>query len=300
MLLANTNQQPLEAHSEAIAELAVCIRRHFFNPEFLEHFGITPVYLDETIYQAGLDHDIGKVAPTFQRYIQSKIKENEDYEPSGEDTRFDINQEPLHHEISYWLAGHKIDSGLLPKNIYLEAYLYAIYWHHAKPDRDNDEQDIIRDYIRGNEQAIRENLKQIDQELPTLKLYSIPEHFADKTGKAFKVTAEFNLSFDSETALELFASIQKRNITNTIVRLCLVLADRAISALPADKLQSTLKQKDYQAIIGKHLWSSENLYPAVGDYINQSKSLDPIRHDLQSIAAEGLARFDHKIGRAHV
>ncbi|WP_419536704.1 CRISPR-associated endonuclease Cas3'' [Endozoicomonas sp.] len=293
MLLANTKQQPLEVHSEAIAELAVCIRRHFFNPEFLEHFGITPVYLDETIYQSGLDHDIGKAAPTFQQYIQSKIKDNENYEPSGEDTRFDINQEPLHHEISYWLAGHKIDSGLLPKNIYLEAYLYAIYWHHAKPDRDNDEQDIIRDYIRCNEKAIRENLKQIGQELPTLKLYSIPEHFADKTGKVFKVTAEFNHSFDSETAPELFGSIQKRNITNTIVRLCLVLADRAISALSADKLQSALKQKDYQVIIEEHHWSSENLYPAVDAYINQSKTLDPIRHDLQSRAAEGLARFDH-------
>ena len=296
MLYANTNQQVLSEHSEAVARLAVFYRRAWFCDEQLEKWHINPVSLDVTVKQAGLDHDLGKVSPTFQDYLNRKVQKGDDYTPVGEDAVFDIQNNSLHHEISWWIACMKLESGLLPPGIIAESYLYAIYWHHAKPERDGSkaDSDLVIDHIRLHETKIREGLNSLGE---------VPEHLLPREtvygqtiqlGTPFKVVGEYSESDGDITTLAVkFEDVQRRNVINSIVRLCLISADRYISGLIPAELSRFLTFDNTDMHCFDQDISAPLLCPAIDTYIQTTSDIDPDRHEAQLNAARGLADYDH-------
>ncbi len=136
-MFANSKKQELAKHSVAVANLAVKL---FDNLDFSKSSQLKRTFdnveaLRESIFFAGLFHDIGKVDSNFQGFIAGK-KVNDVEEPSTdgvhflenkENDKFSFNNYPRHNELS-WAMASKLggDKGTA---------LYAIYFHHAKVKR---------------------------------------------------------------------------------------------------------------------------------------------------------------------
>ena len=93
--------------------------------------------IKNVIFNAGLFHDLGKLDDNFQNYIGKITSADvEHFDVQNED--FDINEYPLHHEISFALLS-SLQQLNVPKLKPFEknALLYTVYYHHANPLRDD-------------------------------------------------------------------------------------------------------------------------------------------------------------------
>ena len=120
-MLANTKRQPLDQHSFAVGYLA---RQIIINLE------IQDKNLPKTAFLAGMLHDIGKVDPAFQSWVQSKLNEKKPTdELEFEDgvhidgvgknfEKFSFDEHPRHNEIS-WLLAKKIMTFSLSPRVFI-------------------------------------------------------------------------------------------------------------------------------------------------------------------------------------
>lgn len=294
MLIANTKPQPLKDHQFAISCLGLAIRRLIFNDSLLAKLNINSNKLDKTITLAGCDHDTGKVSPPFQNYIHNKIESGIDYTPDGED-EFDIN-DPLHHETSLWLAAKKLET-IDESEIYTDAYLYAIYWHHAEPIRElgyNWEKETCK-YLKKFEVPIKDALEELGCPISEQQdLCKTIPYISDEEVFNFKKVGDYSATHSLDDLQKEFQTNQLKNIRNSLVRLCLILADRYVSSLTTDELSTLIAKGNYDDISNTLVSASrEQLYEEIDDYIERTKEADPHRHALQEEAATGLSEYDH-------
>jgi CRISPR-associated endonuclease/helicase Cas3 len=297
VIFANTKQQPLDQHRKAVALLSAAI------PDALDLDFSSIDYdnqkIKNTCYKAGFDHDLGKVLPSFQSYIQSKLKLQDEYETLGECEKYDIENEPTHNEMSYWLAGLKIEAESLKSKSKIdnEAYLYAVLWHHAKVIRKGKKSfsDIVREYLKkgANEASLKTLLKESGElELSKLKKITNPSEFTlDHVGEVFKHPMPEEPSIGSE---DLFRKEQRKNVVNTLVRLCVVTADRYISSLSKEELQFFLDENKADEVAKGFLSSgNQSLAKDIEAYLKKHEGSE--RSKVQKEVAIGLSRLSHSV-----
>ena len=117
-ILAKSNGQPLASHLRATSKVAAYLATRL---------GVGPD-LVESARLAGLLHDIGKAAPSFQAILSGAPVEGLDV---VDDQAGEAFTGPYHHELSWAvLRGCDFTPG---KPASRDLVLNAVYWHHSRP-----------------------------------------------------------------------------------------------------------------------------------------------------------------------
>ena len=127
-IYANTNGQRLDQHLFGVAYLAKGL---------IEKIVPEDESLAESVYVAGIWHDMGKIDTVFQDWIKLN-KKFQDIPDDGEHIdkktgKFSWQKYPRHNEFSLLLFEILFDSNLNKES--LERAKHVVYWHHAKPLR---------------------------------------------------------------------------------------------------------------------------------------------------------------------
>lgn len=144
---ANSLGQPLEQHLALTGLIArkLVVEAGLASSETLASWG-------KAALMAGILHDIGKADPHFQQFLASKgcvPQEGEAFDgvhiqDTPASAAFSFARYPRHNEVSwYLLSQHRADAWSGACSVKLNKQLwqtvkYAVYWHHAKPLRDDD------------------------------------------------------------------------------------------------------------------------------------------------------------------
>lgn len=252
VLYANTKKQLLASHSALIGLVAEKILNTFY-PN-------APSQLSSVVRWAGFLHDLGKIDPNFQQYIESQTKKDEDDLSDGSHinaskkghSKFNWNQYPRHNEIS-WLLILSLFSNenlrqVLDKNIDgLDILLYAVYWHHAKPLRDSKD---IEKFTKAKNLLSISELSWIKQE----DTFNIVSSFVNDVINLTKETLSIKptlftnnhqivpdfKSYNSQLTFENLNSAVTSESYNAMVRSCVVGADRIISTMTAVEIENWL------------------------------------------------------------
>ncbi len=254
-ILANTNKQPLSQHLFAVGFLA---------HQLLMKLEINRPKLAQSAFIAGVLHDIGKIDPQFQQWLNKKISKSKVEELPDDgvhiDTsvagysKFTFEKHPRHNEISWLLAQSLLkndDSLNCPQK---EQIFHGIYWHHTRPFR----REKMREHFesaRGIHKVFIQSLKGaafdkvIDQMAAVLAdtrelaqnyqgeglIQLIPQW--DYPFELMQVDLPAYKHYDNlaDTIEEVTNDIPL-NALNNLIRMAVISADRTISALPADEL----------------------------------------------------------------
>ena len=132
-IYANTNGQRLDQHLFGVGYVAKCL---------IEKIVPDDEPLAESIYVAGVWHDMGKLDDGFQDWIKLN-KKFKDIPEEGEHIdkktgKFSWQKYPRHNEFSLLLFEILFDSNLNKDS--LERAKHTIYWHHAKPLRNKKDE----------------------------------------------------------------------------------------------------------------------------------------------------------------
>lgn len=311
---ANSHKQPLVAHSVLIGLYAKALFLHLYP-------GAPPVYADAAFY-AGLFHDIGKLDPTFQTYLQKPagVTTIDDSDGAHIQTKKETDphsfaNHPRHNEISWALLRTWFNKPALAKYIHhadaLLAIDYAVYWHHARPLRKDQEsffklsvlqektmdwsmnssmQAILREFLQGVDAFLGSNLTELLLDHPLKDSNTVPsfkEKYQEKYSELHRLSAAWR-----ESALD------------TMVRACVVESDWTISALSADKMWQWLqlyKEVGPQAfplkahtdpVKGRALAATIQQMVQHYDDLGQHNTASQHRNQAQKHAAESLPAFD--------
>lgn len=328
MLLGNSYGQDLFKHSIAVGLLSKNILEKYFPENLFKN--ILKIYkideddrvfnynfLKNVLFNIGVYHDIGKVDPNFQLFLQQVSKDDiETFDVQIDATKekkdFDINTYPLHHEISWSLISTLAISNKRYKSYHQNLIEYVIYWHHAKVLRsknpflkakdilqckDLDLSSIIKSFKTFNEKVENylennkiglENLYYFDEDnkpidvIEACKENSIPDFQSIK----------FLQSNDIQTEREEFV----KNSIYYLFRSIVVSADRIISELSPDLLNEIFEEKDYESLILGKLVKEENASIEEGITLMlesfSNKYGNSARSHKQELVAEQLAKID--------
>ncbi len=336
-LVANSRGQNLFEHSYMIAHIAVHIYEKFFLhwknnqllcwEDYFEHLNISPESqkfncknsldkLPSAIFLSGLLHDIGKIDKNFQDYLKSQNDKTE-HDGNGvhiDDKTFSFDVYPRHNEIS-WIFVNLLN-GNAGKNVLKsemkDLISYAVFWHHAKPMRSKPD-----DFKTS--QQIYEKFKN-KQDLSYFIQY-LSDYFSyvhDKKTEFVKYGLEnieqyLQVDIDDlnhlskESSIPTFKSISENYVLDTlktIVRMCVILADRYVSSLSEEDLSQKIQFKEFYLSADElnelmiqdeeRLSLMKNLEGML-DHFNklaQSNGSNELRNNKQNQAADALNKSD--------
>ena len=288
-VLANTHQQLLEDHLYAVGLTAqhLIVTRY---PE-LEQLGNAALF-------AGLWHDIGKLDPFFQNWVNDSISRSSFKDPE-QGSHINYERPPRHHEIS--VALFELLSDPKAYDYLSDLITQGIYWHHAKPIRKKDAQlNTSREILSSLKKSIgvsRFNRLLEDAQAVMQTLYTrlglhqnigVIAHSAvrlDKPLPAFKYINSKFADFDElDIGIEHAAKV-------SILRTAVISADRLISSLGQGELASFISNGTLLDDVNKRmLFDGSRLSHAIERCISEFQTNgDPARNNSQFIAAKALA-----------
>lgn len=238
ILKANT-YQTLAEHSFLVGEFSVAIAKKLGLFNLNPHFEFN---MSENIFRlAGYFHDIGKVDPKFQDFIDNpkKSKKFSPYENLEDDNSFSFKTHPRHNELSFALLlsliaknAHNSKTLKLRNQEEFDILKYAIFWHHAIPLREKaftDSSDSLKCFSKNEQENMYDSLNLLLSDI-------------DLIGK--KLSIDFTLDKTIFSSIEdfLYADPQKNPIfkdmsnikienKKTLLRAILISADRIVSSL---------------------------------------------------------------------
>lgn len=288
-MLSNSKGQNLIEHSFAVGILSRKLFNHLFPEHSFNHL-LNKYDVDQNrvfdysllsniIANIGFYHDLGKLDPNFQSFINSTKSSLESYDVQIDKIEnkkdFDINNYPLHQEISWSLTNVMIPTASRDyKPYHADLINYCIYWHHAKLVRNNKmmfskASDIIQCPDLNAAELLKEvkdfNVKLnelIKNKSPEITPYlyvdedeSVSDFFDKSKNSSVPVfqTSDFLGKKDSEKDEFL------KNALRYLFRSIIVSADRVILELSAEMLQELVEDNDLEALIESHFSKEEYL-----------------------------------------
>ena len=295
-LLANSKKQDLSRHLKAIA---------YFCRAIYDTLGFekTESYNNMRVacYTAGLFHDIGKIDPEYQNWIRNITSNESPNHPDDKATEKTWERFVRHNEIS-WLLLKAISitsntNGIpcLVKGIngITDTISYSVYWHHEEKSRNVK-------IINGKyfENLLESRWKEIKE---------IFEVFSNDLKKGCEYE---NISFSLNNDVSVYDPIPAfktldtlQDMDNSLVRACLIEADRIVSGLSKNDLDNLFDSEErincekFNLIFGqfdsivKNFSLSENIQNRISlleDPIT-NKDFDAARNKKQKQTANSLA-----------
>ena len=246
-ILANSKGQSLTLHSLAVGILSKWIIKDLVGDEKLA----------AACYVAGCLHDLGKIDPSFQEWIQKKLKSQSDELPDDgqhiESGKFSFEKHPRHNEISLLLY-HLLEDHASKKlnSASIATAKHVMYWHHAKPFRKAGYESLDDIYTRlsksRSDSAVEKLYKDavafiasVDEQCvanaPRLSELINDELESDRLKNLNDVRLpRFKQYSSANDHLKDYAEDVKENARNNIARAAVITADRLISNLSVEEL----------------------------------------------------------------
>ncbi len=257
---ANTHLQPLALHCFAVGYMAKKLLEQTVNNDDYNQ-------LANISFLAGILHDVGKLEFEFQKWVKKgKRKDPDDDGQHIDDSKFSFDKHPRHNEISLFLFNLFENQCKGINNTLKTALQHVIYWHHAKPYRQNDlftgvhkaYEFLLKNISREKTEELAnqslqllkrihhiachydETLDQIEKNLPwSMESFNdlIEDFSYQKNSTPFPEFKTYT-SIDFETLRLIIAT----NAHHNILRACIISADRLISSLSANDLSDYISQ----------------------------------------------------------
>lgn len=308
-IYANTKEQHLSDHLFAVGYIARGLVKHFY-PERPK--------TQKAAFWAGVLHDLGKVDVPFQTWLAKELTgSNADLEfledgvhMSQTRGAFSWEKYPRHNEISYFLAEALGAADAFPTKKLRSAISHAIYWHHARPLRKEDflnfgtiHHILKKEHKASGLQELYQNaLGVVAGIVPHLETYGLRQEFdglchlsvqesddlEDKKRHPLPDFKSYDVTFDD------FGDFQteiKNNVDATIIRACLVSADRKISGLSGPLLKQMIAEKQLDRLVQECFAIQSDLVPQIHKMTKGFETRFPNspRNTQQAQAADALA-----------
>lgn len=268
-MLANSHKQLLHEHLYAVAVLA----------SHIASFKTSNTDIQKCCFVAGLHHDVGKVDLAFQSWVSKSKKEHAaDDSDNGQHIdkgSFSFENHARHNELSTWafaiLAGADRsskkqflkDSGFKGHDLRLiDIIKHAIFWHHAKPLRKQDFQDLgaIRKKSINAPDVFLNNVNEMISEIKSLSsqyhfdsfqicLDDLDDVIEDLDKEPIPPYKHYR---DDHNEVELYLSEVEYNNYCNIVRSCVIGADKLVSSLTAAKLSEMIQKNELTSLFNPH------------------------------------------------
>lgn len=311
-IYANTNGQRLDQHLFGVGYLA---------KKLIEKIVPEDDNLAEAVYVAGLWHDIGKIDENFQSWVLKELKKQKKYKDIPDEGvhidkntgKFSWQKYPRHNEFSLLLFEILFESTLNDDS--LKRVKHAIYWHHAKPLRSKKEEikkvigiyNKIEDFettykdtidkLQGIMASIAEISEEYEEEY--LELNPIKRiRFDDIEELIEGVDLPIYKRYSSKEKIEGYRHNIGFNAKNNLVRTAIVTADRLISKLTAEALESYITNKTLDSLIDDALEKERGLGSEIRECLDgfEKKYPDSERNEKQKETAEALSDEEISVG----
>ncbi len=311
-IYANTKKQPLDQHLFAVGLVSKTLMQK-----------IAPVEkLPKQAFIAGCWHDVGKLDPSFQDWLDKEInKKNpnlivpeEGVHNDTQSGRFSWQKHPRHNEVST-LLHHLLADVTNFDNLEKDIIKHAIFWHHAKPIRKDEFKtlSIIFDKLKNNLEnyqllfantralinqvnQLNENYFSENANLIALKTLDIPtgdfEYDLENTPHPKYKT------YNSKTQITDYSKQITINAKNNLIRTAVVTADRLVSSLNSDELQEHINNRSLESLLDEALSKDRNLKSHIKTCLDgfDKKYPNSQRNKEQADTAKYLADEEVKIG----
>ncbi len=311
-IYANTNAQRLDQHLFGVGFLAKTL---------IQRVAPDDKNLAESVYMAGVWHDIGKIDENFQNWLLGALKKQKKYKDVPEEGehidkstgKFSWEKYPRHNEFSLLLFETLFDSDLNKDSF--ERAKHAIFWHHAKPLRSKKEEvkkaiDIYNK-LENFEATYSNAIANLEAILTSIS--DIASAYEDnsaelKPAKSVKFNELEELlegvnlpaykRYSSKEKLDAYKLNIGFNAKNNLARTAIVTADRLISKLTAQTLDMHISNKTLENLLDDALEKKRGLGSQIQECIDgfEKKYPKSKRNEKQQEAAQELSDEDIDIG----
>ena len=307
---ANTKKQPLEQHLFAVGYVAYLLCKQLTDNETLA----------KAVFVAGCWHDVGKIDLSFQSWILEKTKKAlineipEEGQHIDKNGSFSFEKHPRHNEISsllYYLFNDERDRSTNKSNKKL--IQHTVYWHHAKPIRKEEFKKVETVFNKFTASLADKSINSLSPILHKL-VSSINTISANleldlKVGTLLIQANEDNLdelridlprykSYGLSDDIKGYTKDIDNNARNNIARAVVISADRLVSALSAETLNSHIEQNTLEELASGALLTDRGLMPDIKTCLQgfESNPANSERNKQQKIAAQSLVDDVRNVG----
>jgi len=309
---ANTKRQRLDQHLFAVGYLGYKILKRLVPNK--DNLAIST-------FIAGCWHDIGKIDPAFQDWLGKKLnkKKYEDVPDEGQhiaEGKFSWKKHPRHNEISLLLFHLLFDHKEINQDLYFRIK-HAVYWHHAKPIRDN------KDEIKGvvgifsKFESLEKNYHQVTSGVIAIlnSIHDMMGEYSDEISVQINSLAipkidaiEDKLEaeelpkykrYSIKEVIEKYKPNIQHNALNNISRSAIITADRLISEkLTGDSLNEYIENNILDTLLDEAFQKERSLAAHIKKCLNGFNENNPDieRNRQQAIAAKKLADKEVTVG----
>ncbi|AFI85402.1 CRISPR-associated endonuclease Cas3'' [Methylophaga nitratireducenticrescens] len=299
-LLANTRAQALSKHLFAAG---------FVAHQILDALQINNQNLKQAVFIAGIFHDIGKIDPEFQNWVNKKLgKIPDDFVPDDgvhidSPAKFSFEKHPRHHELS-WIFAESLMDGCSLNDGQRKQIAHAIYWHHTKPFRKEDKftnpeaiyavfkKSLAKDKFEDVFNKVLAVIKDVGYMASKFEV----ENFLVGLNNSFSLTSKTCPDYKKYDGwaddIPEFQSNVRENALNNLVRSAVISADRLVSSRSSEDLEEYLAEGSLAELNNIEITQDKSLlkegieqclYGFISAYPNSQ------RNEAQSHAAKSLA-----------